>query len=661
MADGQADHEIVFRLVAEADPRSAKALKDFGKQVEEAQGRGGTKSGPRSNDSDRLKKQIRDEKLAAATRRQNELNEYRKTQNALAAIEDKTYQAWKSREDKKAKEERTRLASAQREAEGSAHRAERLRIAGGLRVTEAFESSAEAVMRLSRGFVMLGLAGEENTEKMLRGLIKVQAAFDLVVGGVKVIVRAQRMWQGLQTIALAQQTAEIALRKANAVAAKGEAVAIGQKAAASTAAAAAGAVEGAVGGGRRSTGTITGVGGRAVAGMVGRAALGAGRWIAGAALGLGKLVGVAVVLTEVIQGTRRAFGDTSKNAESFIGALMGWRKAAADAKKSTEDLAKAEQRRSNALGMIETRVKMVEADAEARAKRGEIGRGRTTRDIERAADMRGMTGSGRDLFIARGEQQRALGDVWNTQSRMDEAGRKVSEAANSGNMVTAGEARAELAKAQEDAVKASDRLAESAKERLRAEQEMAKVRIDAADKALKKSQEELDARKEGIKEEQNRLKSAEERFGAMTRGEQREMIRIQKKADEGGTLSVEEAKRLEGLGTRRTEAIASSTYRSRADAAGFGKYFGKEERAEIGKLQKEAKALEIQIRDQRQLKVTIERDDAALARALGEMVRREMEIRDRILEQMVAAELKKTKIEIAKESQIKESSRQGSM
>lgn len=49
-----------------------------------------------------------------------------------------------------------------------------------------------------RGFALLGIAGEENSQKLLEGLIKTQAGFDVIMGGIRLVVNANQAWETYQ-------------------------------------------------------------------------------------------------------------------------------------------------------------------------------------------------------------------------------------------------------------------------------------------------------------------------------------------------------------------------------------------------------------------------------------------------------------------------------
>ena len=48
-----------------------------------------------------------------------------------------------------------------------------------------------SLLRIGRGFALMGLVGEENSQKLLSGLLKIQAGFDVVSGGIGLFMQVQ--------------------------------------------------------------------------------------------------------------------------------------------------------------------------------------------------------------------------------------------------------------------------------------------------------------------------------------------------------------------------------------------------------------------------------------------------------------------------------------
>ncbi len=507
------------------------------------------------------------------------------------------------------------------------------------RLNDATIQSMEGLVKMGEGIATLGILGEKSTERLVRGFLKVKATADILRGGIEI-------WRGMcaaakafAAINTAAQAAEITARRANIKLIGTEVAALKGKAAANVVAS--------------STTGVSG-GGGIVRNIAGRA-MGAAGGIAKAGLVAAKLGAVALVAAEGLQAVRRGLGDTSKNSESIVGALLSWRRAAADAKQSTEELSKAENKRHNARALGEAKAKTVRADYEYSDKMRVVRTNQATRQMERDADRRGLRGDQRDAFVARGRQQHETAGVWDSQKQLDQARQSLSTARQNNDMVGSMEAQAQVEQARQAAIAASDRLTSATRDRLDVEKRIGQARLDAADKAIQKAKQELDARKEAIKTEQQRFMSAKERFGQMSRGEQRELIRIKQRADSGARLSVQDAQKLQGLGTRDTEKIASSEFRQRAKEGGFSDFFGAGERQEVNRLKKEAEKLSVEIKDQRELKVTIVRDDNALVARLRKTIEHEMAIRDDRLVELIEQGNTRTKSEINRQFEFRRS------
>jgi len=80
---------------------------------------------------------------------------------------------------------------------------------------EAFLGGLTAAMQLSRGFVALGLSSEESTEKMMRGLVKMQGIVDSVTGSVQGIYQVTKAIDSVtEMMRLRRQASALAARVA---------------------------------------------------------------------------------------------------------------------------------------------------------------------------------------------------------------------------------------------------------------------------------------------------------------------------------------------------------------------------------------------------------------------------------------------------------------
>ncbi len=178
----------------------------------------------------------RAKRLAAEKRAQDkELKEWRKAQLKRENEEKEAAERIaKSREKAEKAYQRTgeKLARAYEQAQAKEARALGDVENAQRRVTDSFHMGAEGAVKMARGVAMIGLLGEKNLEKLLRGLIKIQAAFDLVRGGLQLWRALSDGVKAFAAVTTASQAAEIAARKANAAMINAETRAIGRKAAA---------------------------------------------------------------------------------------------------------------------------------------------------------------------------------------------------------------------------------------------------------------------------------------------------------------------------------------------------------------------------------------------------------------------------------------------
>ncbi len=71
-----------------------------------------------------------------------------------------------------------------------------------------------STMRMVRGMALLGISGEEDLQKLLRGLVKIQAVFDILGGGMATVARMSRMYRTWERATLAVAAAHTVLATA---------------------------------------------------------------------------------------------------------------------------------------------------------------------------------------------------------------------------------------------------------------------------------------------------------------------------------------------------------------------------------------------------------------------------------------------------------------
>ncbi len=639
-----ADRIVSYKLKIEAHEGNTKALAKIAGASKKAMENAG-------------KARVRDETRTSATVgkiRNKELNEWRKARLSRAKGDEKA-SAKRIKDEERAAKAAARIAAKeakdkQREAAKVARDAERLtkkRVAdekralsqldaarsraqgrlavGNAQAAEGFASGTESVARFARGFVALGIAGEKNTEKLLRGLVVMQGTFDVIVGSVNAYVRLNKMVAGFRIASAAANQLEAKGKIKNIALTKVEIATeakLAKTRAASTAAL----------GTKTAGGVAVGVGGAAAGSAAGGAATGgAGAFILGKLGGVAAKVGgiaarlsglgvIAVVATEAIQGTRRALGDTSDSAESVIGALISWRRAAKAAAKSTEDLARLEKKtRAEMVGRRRDEARETIAvsaiiDRQAAKRQALLGRQATS-----PVGQLGQLDQGAALLQAQREQ----------------IGR------------TARGAEAEEAR-RKGLIAIADAERKIAQDRLTAHKELFAKRKEAADFSIDKAKEELEIVKTRVETAKQRLQSAAARFGQMSRADQRNLLRIGEKAKrDPESLTRAERAKLASAGTERAQRTAEAGDVAAAKEAGFFGTFGGGERRDIQQGERQRKALEIGIRDQRNIKIEVDRQEDRLAQQVADEVNRLLDEREDILAQNIIDRVTEERGELA--------------
>lgn len=189
-------------------------------------------------------------------------------------------------------------------------------VESNLKIGESFKAGLEGITSMARGFAYLGVTGEENAEKLLRGLARIEGAVALVRGSITVVSSVARGWIAVSE---AIQAATVAQR---AFAATQALTAVSGKAAAATAVGTAAA--GSIGG--SAVKTAAGLGTAAAAGtLFGR--VGSLATLAGGSA-LSRLGPAGIVLAGGLIGGNVAAGrydvTTGKTPEGFMArGIMG--------------------------------------------------------------------------------------------------------------------------------------------------------------------------------------------------------------------------------------------------------------------------------------------------------------------------------------------------
>lgn len=224
MAKAQGDRmRMAVGFAKQQERESVKAVKDADKarkEIERDQTRRQSQQNRRTvailkqqeRDAVKAAKNADREKAAiekAAASRQREQN-----RRTVAILKQQEQDAVLSERGKQAAIKGTEIA--QRQAL-SAHQQATAQLTGmNERATEGFKMSLSGAMSLGRGIAMLGLVGEKDTQKLLEGLIKIQAAFDIMRGSIETVQGLTRAWTAYRSAVAAAAAARTTLTAAQA-------------------------------------------------------------------------------------------------------------------------------------------------------------------------------------------------------------------------------------------------------------------------------------------------------------------------------------------------------------------------------------------------------------------------------------------------------------
>lgn len=277
-----------------------------------------------------------------------------------------------------------------------------------------------------------------------------------------------------------------------------------------------------------------------------KAAVGAG----GAGLAAAGAIGLGA--TEGIQAVRRALGDTSEASESFVGALISWRKAAKDAAESTSKLEAAEEGRRKRLAQQQADNRQITQQSQFSA---------TVRGERESIVGRLDAVSGDETAQAERARLRALAEVERSEA----------EIAAARERAIARQQRGEFALV-EDKLQAEDRFKTAIEQRANAEQrvfEITKARLETQKSIVEQAKSELESAKQAAESEEQRVQSRLAGFAKLGRGEQARLREAAQKFQQGGADALTQADidllERTGQGAGVVQAVRS---REGADAGG---------------------------------------------------------------------------------------------
>lgn len=387
---------------------------------------------------------------------------------------------------------------------------------------QSVKSAAEglnSVVKMGRGFAEVGLLSEETTEGMLKGLIRVQAGFDIITGGIDTYIKITEAVRHATKALEAQAAAQAAVNALQSMGARGAVTNAG-----ATAAGAAGRVAGTAAAGAVGTagaaGTATGL--AALGKVLGGTAAAAGGLLA-------KFVLLPAVLAEVIQWFGRLLGF---NTESIIGATLGMRSEQKKAAESDKLSASREKERENRVADINRRNEdATDADELQRTLRAW-----QEKLQEAGRDAAGLQGDERDG----GTRADILAAIAAAKGQVDaEAGKRAEAKAAFKGDARAGEdlARTRLTEETEKLLQADQKRVQSLREQQKTQEQQVKTLRD-----------QLAQQEKIIAQEKAAYQSSLAKLGALTKAEQLRAAEIAKKRAGGEELSEADARFLQSVG-----------------------------------------------------------------------------------------------------------------
>jgi len=497
-------------------------------------------------------------------------------------------------------------------------------------MNDGLAQAGEGLVKVGRGFAALGIAGEEDIEKLLRALVRLQGIVDLGRGTIEMYRGIRQGVDMYRKSVLAATAAEEALAAARMKSAASGGVS------STTGSMGGSAIGGATGGALGSLTTAANGASAALLSMPG--AISAAVLGVGAALSMALNIGgsrdrAAAYMGEKIDYSPNTFAGRATNlgARTFNRALTAgipgmnfvrdsWQMdipfldlgdERASAAGSQESLAKRQAERESALSQIGR-------NRQRRALTNE--RDKAVEAIRLEARLRnagqGLEGNEKEVAIARERQEAIREQQTALRAKATGTRRDLMAATKRENIVGVADASSELQKIEHELAEAAGRSAAAAENRLNIEKRIADERIRAADESIAKTQQELNLRQNQIEAERQRLMTAEERFGQLGGEEQERLINLMRRAQNREELSVEDWQAVRGVGTRRATEMANRAFRERTAGTEFGQFYGLEERERMRNLREQKQELEVRLKGEQEIKVQIEQDSETLAKRL---------------------------------------------
>ncbi len=552
--------------------------------------------------------------------------------------------------------------------------------AAQMNIKEGAYNAFEGIARLGRGFAYLGITGEKETQKILEMLLKVEASWNLARGGIDI-------YMGLTKAVGSYRTAVTAAAGVEAVAAVAR-LAVARQAANPFALSGSHAVMSA-GGAAMAGGAAKVAGGGLIstAGAGLAAAIGGGLG-ATSAIGFGRDVSQYGFMGGSAPGSYNAkVGGWMASGMAMIPGTSGYQSDS-----MTERLQKQYQQdtafrdRNSARGSINAQAMSARygVDDWAGGVRGDVSNIRRSQSGLRANELFGqqrkMDALNRTIGLAgvRGSGVNAAGfsaammgaDALrgqSLQSRLGGIGVDERSASHTTMLRLADDRRLAQrdfndAGGDEERQAAAERIAqldqqgaELARDRLRIEKEIADQKENAVRDAITGTTQELNLRRDMLREQQNALRSGAERFGGLSRSEQSRAIRTKSALNEADKLEqtgrVDEAEKIRRGISRRNLALvdqvgmgsdqeqSGSELERRGNRAGFAEAFGGEERNRVEGLQASVNRLNVAVKEQMNVNITLQRDNEKLVNDMSNRVEEKIKLANQELQAQLQEEL----------------------
>lgn len=424
----------------------------------------------------------------------------------------------------------------------------------------AFASIGESSMRVARGFVAIGLAGEEDLKKVVQALLKVQGAFDIISGGIQTWQRIQAIIESTRKTILLTAAAEEALGKAAAARAAIQAVG--------------GSTGSRVGSLVGDAASMSGARllGKAFKSLGGRALGVAGGVAVGATIGLG--VGLAADYFSGDGYSRGGFGEWA--GTGFVGArnlgaadkYLGLDTPFSRLADSDKALSDQERRAASHKQMMELQNAAV-ARGLPDVARGLAGR-RQASGAMLSADLDNIASDPRGTTATKSAEasKRIAQEILSTEQRIAELKEEAGATSERHESVIKAynQEQLELERTKASLVAQRAEVSRSA----------AEAELNASERQLRNVEATLEVQQQALQTMKEQLMSAQERFGLMDEDKQAELIDLFKRAKAGEQLDPEELRNLNSLGSIESEKMVRDQALRRAQAAGADALFGGE-------------------------------------------------------------------------------------